>query len=135
MKGTGMVGRDAQLVLVVDSDDQTREMFAEWLSYMGYHVVQASRMKEALDKVKTLHPSVVTTGISLPDGDGCELCDYLKHNDGTKQIPVLVVTAWAFGGHIERAKRAGCDGVLTKPCPPNVLLSEIRRLLHVLPAA
>ena len=65
----------------------------------------------------------------LDGGDGCALCDRLKHDAGTKEIPVLIVTAWALGGHVERAKKAGCDSVLLKPCPPATLLQEIKRLI------
>jgi CheY-like chemotaxis protein len=118
------------LVLVVDHDAQTREMYAEWLSFSGFRVAAAAQVDEALEKAHTLRPSIITTGISFKDGDdGCVLCDRLKHDDSTKAIPVLVVTAWALGGHVERARRAGCDGLLLKPCPPTTLLAEINRLI------
>jgi CheY-like chemotaxis protein len=61
--------------------------------------------------------------------DGCALCQRLKSEDATCGIPVLVVTAWAMGGHVERAKQAGCDAVLLKPCSPATLVAEIRKYL------
>ena len=123
-------GASAPLVLVVESDVQTREMYAEWLNYSGFRVAEATKADEAFEKAHTLRPSVITTGIGLKDGgDGCALCDRLKHDAGTKEIPVLIVTAWALGGHVERAKKAGCDSVLLKPCPPATLLEEIKRLI------
>src|SRR5438105_3415137 len=129
-------GASAPLVLVVESDQQTREMYTEWLNYSGFRVAEATHADEAFEKAHSLNPSIITTGIGLLDGpDGCVLCERLKGDDGTKQIPVLVVTAWAMGGHVERARRAGCDAVLIKPCPPTVLLSEIQRLLQISPTA
>jgi len=123
-------GASVPLVLVVESDVQTREMYAEWLNYSGFRVAEATKADEAFEKAHTLRPSVITTGIGLKDGgDGCALCDRLKHDAGTKEIPVLIVTAWALGGHVERAKQAGCDSVLLKPCPPATLLEEIKRLI------
>lgn len=123
-------GSSAPLVLVVDQDVQTREMYIEWLSFSGFRVAEAAQMDEAFEKAHKLRPSIITTGIGMKDGgDGCVLCDRLKHDNSTKEIPVLVVTAWALGGHVERAKRAGCDGVLLKPCPPATLLAEIKRLI------
>jgi two-component system, cell cycle response regulator DivK len=120
----------APLVLVVDHDLHTREMYGEWLRFSGFRVTEAAQADEAFEKAHTLRPSIITTGISLNEGgDGCMLCDRLKHDDNTKEIPVLVVTAWALGGHVERARRAGCDGVLLKPCPPTALLEEIKRLI------
>jgi two-component system, cell cycle response regulator DivK len=120
----------APLVLVVDCDAQTREMYVEWLSFSGFRVAEAAQADEAFEKAHTLQPSIITTGISLKEGgDGCMLCDRLKHDKGTREIPVLIVTAWALGGHVERARLAGCDGVLLKPCPPTTLLAEIKRLI------
>ena len=118
------------LVLIVDKDRHTREMYAEFLSYSGYRVAQAEQADDAWEKVKQLRPAIVTTGIGLQSGDGCDLCERVKTDSSTNAIPVMVVTAWVMGGHVERAKRAGCDTVLLKPCPPSTLVSEIRRLLH-----
>jgi two-component system, cell cycle response regulator DivK len=123
-------GNGTPLVLVVERDEPTRDMYKEWLSYCGFRVEEAATATDAIDKAHTLHPAVITTGIGLLDGDdGCVLCDRLKHDERTKSIPVLVVTGWAMGGHVERAREAGCDGLLLKPCSPTALLSEIRRLL------
>jgi len=119
------------LVLVVDCDEPTRDMYKEWLTYCGFRVVEASTANQALEIAHSLHPNLITTGIGLRDGDdGCVLCEQLKHADDTKSIPVLVVTGWAMGGHVERARDAGCDAVLLKPVPPSVLLSEIQKLLE-----
>jgi two-component system cell cycle response regulator DivK len=106
-------------------------MYNEWLTSAGFMVAEAGAADEAFNKAHILKPSIITTGIGLEDGpDGCVLCEQLKHDDSTKEIPVVVVTAWALGGHIERARKAGCDAVLVKPCPPNLLVSELNRLLH-----
>jgi CheY-like chemotaxis protein len=124
------VNGSAPLVLVVENDESTREMYVEFLAYSGFRVAQAKYADEALEKARTLQPSVITTCIGLQNGDdGCELCQRLKSEDTTRRIPVLVVTAWALGGHVERAKRAGCDAVLLKPCAPTTLVSEIRKYL------
>jgi two-component system, cell cycle response regulator DivK len=124
------VTESAPLVLIVGHDQTTREMYAEFLTYSGYRVALADAAEEAVEKARQLHPSLITTSIGLQNGDdGCVLCERLKRDDDTGTIPVVVVTAWALGGHIERAKRAGCDAVLLKPCPPTTLLSEIRRYL------
>lgn len=123
-------GSAAPLVLVVEQDEPTRDMYKEWLSYCGFRVIEASSASEALEIAHALHPAIITTGIGLRDhDDGCVLCDRLKHDDETRTIPVLVVTGWAMGGHVERAREAGCDGVLLKPCAPAALLSEIQRLI------
>jgi CheY-like chemotaxis protein len=105
-------------------------MYSEFLAYCGYRVAEAEYADEAVEKARTLRPSIITTSIGLQRGDdGCALCERLKSEDVTRRIPVLVVTAWAMGGHVERAKRAGCDAVLLKPCAPTTLVAEIRKHL------
>lgn len=60
--------------------------------------------------------------------DGVELVTRLKGDDGTKSIPVIVLTACAWQSDRDRAA-AGCEVFLTKPCLPDVLVREIRRVL------
>ena len=125
---------NAPLALLVEDHEQTREMYAEWLVFCGFRVAQAATVEEALDKTLALCPHIITTDLGLPgDQDGCDLCTRLKADDRTRAIPIIAVTAWTMGGHIERAHRAGCDSVLIKPCLPEDLLIEIRRLLKQKP--
>lgn len=119
-----------QFVLIVENDEHTREMYAEWLTFSGFRVVEASNGTEAVTKARTLQPDLITTDIGLQgEMDGCQLTENLRSHSRTKRIPVIAVTAWAMGGHVERARHAGCDAVLVKPCLPEILLAEIRRLL------
>lgn len=107
-------------------------MYARWLVHSGFRVVQAAAADEAMEKARRLRPHIITTDIGLSsDGDGCNLCERLKADARTKAIPVIAVTAWAIGGHANRARRAGCDSVLIKPCLPAELLTEIQRLLNL----
>lgn len=124
--------RPPPLVLVVEDHADTREMYAEWLIHKGFRVAQSSYADDAMKKVRKLRPDIITTDVGLHGGkDGCQLCADLKADADTKDIPVIAVTAWAMGGHIERARKAGCDAVLPKPCSPDLLLNEIQRLLKL----
>ena len=124
----------SQLVLIVEDDEQTREMYAEWLIFSGFRVAEAKNGPEAFEKARTLKPDVITTDIGLTGGmDGCQLTESLRSYTDTNKIPVIAVTAWAMGGDVERARTAGCDAVLIKPCLPETLLGEIQRLLKLHP--
>jgi CheY-like chemotaxis protein len=127
--------RPPRLVLVVDEDFHTREMYAQWLTYSGFGVAEARSAQDAIDKARRLRPDLITTEIEL-DGakTGLQLCAELKQSAATKRIPVIAVTSWQMGGCVEKARRAGCDLVLVKPCLPETLLAEIQRLLN-LPAS
>ena len=128
------VGSSSHLVLIVDDDEMTREMYAEWLNFSGFRVAEARNAAEAIEKARELRPDVITTDIGLQGSmDGCQLTESLKSYSHTNKIPVIAVTAWAMGGHLERAHKAGCDAVLVKPCLPETLLTEIHRLLKARP--
>lgn len=73
-------------------------------------------------------PSLVVTEISLPFLDGYALCEILRRDRATADIPILVLTA-APPDDMDRARRAGADIVVAKPTPPDHIVSLSQRLL------
>jgi len=104
-------------------------MYAEFLKRSAFEVQEASDGREALAKALTAHPDVIVTETRLPGMSGFELCVLLRTDASTRGIPIVVVTGDAHVADIERAAEAGADAVLTKPCLPDRLAAEIRRLL------
>jgi two-component system cell cycle response regulator DivK len=117
------------VVLLVDDYPDAREMYAEYLEFSGFEVVEAGNGLEALERALDRTPDVILMDLSLPVMDGWEATRRLKADDRTKHIPVLAVTGHALTGISEDAKRAGCDGFITKPCLPEDLTVEIRKVL------
>jgi two-component system cell cycle response regulator DivK len=68
--------------------------------------------------------------LALPRMDGWEATRRLKSNDRTRHIPVVALTGHALAGHADGARQAGCDAFVTKPCLPDALVAEIKRLLE-----
>ncbi len=118
------------LVLIVDDFDDNRAMYAQFLNFSGFRVAEASNGKEALEKAGQLLPDLIVMDLSLPVMDGWEATRRLKSDERTRRIPVLALTGHALGGHSEGAREAGCDGFVTKPCLPEDLIVEIRRMLE-----
>jgi len=125
--------RDKPLILVVDDFEDNREMYAEFLQFSGYAVAEASNGLEALEKAFELRPDLVLMDLSLPGIDGWEATRRLKHDDRTKHIPVVALTGHALAGHSKGARDAGCDAFITKPCLPDVLVAEIKKMLDGAP--
>ena len=119
----------APLVLVVDDVAHGREIFAEYLEFRGFRVATAADGLEALDKAFELLPDVILMDLSLPQLDGWEATKRLKGDERTKAIPIIALTAHALASAHDKAKAAGCDSVVTKPCVPKDLEAEVRRQL------
>ena len=117
------------LVLVVDDVAHGREIFAEYLEFRGFRVATAADGLEALDKAFELLPDIILMDLSLPQLDGWEATKRLKGDDRTKTIPIIALTAHALASAHDKAKAAGCDSVVTKPCVPKDLEAEVRRQL------
>jgi CheY-like chemotaxis protein len=116
-------------VLVVDDFQDNREMFAEFLSISGFRVAEAATGPEALARTFELMPDVVLMDLSLPELDGWEVTRRLKGDVRTRHIPVVALTGHVLADHSREARDAGCDGFLTKPCLPEVLVVEVQRVL------
>jgi CheY-like chemotaxis protein len=119
------------LVLVVDDFQDNREMYAEYLAFAGFRVIEASNGKEAVDQALEKLPDVIIMDLSLPVMDGWEATRLLKKDERTKLIPVVALTGHALAGHSKGARDAGCDSFLAKPCLPDQLVAEIRRILSL----
>jgi CheY-like chemotaxis protein len=117
------------VVLLVDDYPDAREMYAEYLEFSGFEIIQAGNGVEAIERAHDSHPDVILMDLSLPVMDGWEATRRLKADDSTKNIPVLAVTGHALTGVSNDAKNAGCDGFITKPCLPEDLVAEIRKVL------
>ena len=127
---TASGARPSPLVLIVEDDLGTRVMYREYLSQCGFRTADAHNGFQALDKARELHPDAVLTDLAVPGMDGFEFCRALQNSVATRAIPVLAVT-----GHSEyleqpnRFRQAGIGQVLIKPCAPDEIARELRRLL------
>jgi two-component system cell cycle response regulator DivK len=125
-----MTKPDAPLILVVDDYQDAREMYAEYLQFSGFRVAEARNGNEAVAQAFSLRPYLILMDLSLPGMDGWEATRVLKADERTKHIPVVALTGHALAGASEGARKAGCDSFVTKPCLPDDLVVEVRRMLE-----
>jgi two-component system cell cycle response regulator DivK len=119
----------APLILVVEDFDDAREMYRDYLEYAGFRVETARDGREAIEKARTLNPDLVLMDLSLPGIDGWEATRLLKSDPATKNILIVALSAHALAAEGERARSAGCDGFIAKPCLPPELVEEISKYL------
>jgi CheY-like chemotaxis protein len=117
------------LTLLADRDRDARTLYAEYLRRSGCAVEEAEDGREALAKVLSRHPDIVVTQTWLPGIDGFQLCQLLRADVTTENIPIVFVAREAFTQDVDRAHAFGATAVLVKPLLPERLLLELRRVL------
>jgi len=116
-------------ILVVEDNQDNREMVVKVLKFNGYEVIEAVDGEEGIEKAKTEAPALILLDIYLPKMDGYEVAKRLKADKGLKDIPVIALTAHAMKGNREQALAAGCDGYIPKPIDIRELPKQIQHFL------
>ena len=118
------------LVLIVEDDRQAREGYAEFLERGGFRVIEAPDAHAALHTSVERRPQVVITDVALPGMDGFTLATRLRVDVRTRGIPIIAMTGHWSTDVRHNAEQAGIRAVLLKPCLPDHLLAEVRRVLR-----
>jgi CheY-like chemotaxis protein len=120
---------DPTLILIAEDDVDNREGYAEYLTFLGYRVAQVANGEDAVIWTEQLRPDVLLLDLALPGIDGWEVARRVKGAEATRETLIIALSACVFPGDIVRAKDAGCEVFLDKPCYPQTVADEIRRLL------
>jgi two-component system cell cycle response regulator DivK len=118
------------MILVVDDERDNREAYAEYLRHHGYRTAEAATGREALLKAGRSTPDLVLLDMRLPDMEGTEVSRRLREA-APGPLAIIALSACVFEQDVAAALESGCDAFLAKPCLPNDVLAEIRRLLAV----
>ena len=117
-------------VLVVDDDEDLRELVSHKLYTAGFEVLTAADGSEALE---TLHDDqrldLVLMDIMMPGISGIEVCRQIRMNPRTSRLPVMLVTARTHPAFAQEGFAAGANGYMTKPFSPRALVDEVRGML------
>ena len=115
----------AKKILVVDDNQDNRELVIKVLKSKGYLLMEAADGEAALRKIGEEKPDLILMDISLPKIDGYEVTRRLKEQESFKDIPIIALTAHAMKGDREKALDAGCDGYIPKPISVRELPDQI----------
>lgn len=115
-------------ILVVEDQDSIRSMIEALVLARGYEVTGVSSGTKAIDVASTNPPDMVLLDLMIPGHDGFEVCQRLRSDPQTRNIPVLVISALDDAESKSRAEAAGATAYYTKPFSPMALLKEIDRL-------
>ena len=121
--------RERPLILLVEDQSDLRRLYAQQLAMSGFDVIEAANGADALASTSSHEPDVVLMDLSIPVIDGWEATRRLKNDERTAHIPVVALTSHDGPGELQQATEAGCDWFVPKPCPPDALIAEVRRVL------
>lgn len=117
-------------ILVVDDEEDIRELVELNLRREGYHVLTCETGEQALHRAASKAPDVIVLDLMLPGIDGLEVCRRLKADPKTQQIVVVMLTAKGEEADIVTGLELGADDYVTKPFSGKVLVARVRRLLR-----
>lgn len=120
---------NVKTVLLADGDPDSRYIYDFVLQHHGYRVLQAGNGEEAFRLACEHRPDLAVVELCLGVIDGPGLTEQLKRDRRTAHAPVLVLSSRVMATDRERARLAGCDGFLSKPCKPGRMLEEVRRFI------
>ena len=121
-------------ILVVDDDQDIREVLTYKLEAAGYATLTAGDGPTALALAARHHPRLILLDIALPGMDGLEVCRALQADPATAGIPVLMVSARSDAHDIDLGFALGADDYITKPFSPRELVRRVSGRLQNTPA-
>ena len=120
---------DADLVLVVEDNDEVREFIRATLAPAGYRLLLAADGRAGVDVALAEVPDLVVSDVMMPGLNGYEVCAQLKSNPATSHVPVVLLTAKSDAEAKLEGLETGADAFLAKPFNPRELRAQVRNLL------
>jgi DNA-binding response OmpR family regulator len=117
-------------VLVVDDDAHIRELVQMKLQGAGHEVITANDGEEGLARARNEGPGLVLLDIAMPKLTGLEVCEALRADPATANLPIVLITARSGEVDVERGFAAGADDYITKPFSPRELLHRLEAILE-----
>jgi two-component system cell cycle response regulator DivK len=121
-------------ILIVDDYPDALDIWAIYLRAMGYRVSTAGDGAAAIEEAERLLPDLIVLDLELPRVSGFDVAKRLRANPDTQFIPLIAATGYSHLRQLDRARDAGFDHIVIKPCDPDALVEAIERLLRDTPA-
>lgn len=116
-------------ILLVDDQESVQKLLDAILKVRNYDVVYASNGLDAIEIALSVKPDLVLLDVMMPGMDGFKVCQALKGNSATTEIPVVFLTARGDDSDREMGKRVGASGFVKKPFRSAELLGIISNLI------
>lgn len=125
----GLSSEDPRRILIVEDNPLSMKLFNDLLEAQGHETLIARTGLRGLELALSGRPDLILMDVQLPDISGLEVIRRLKSDPGTREIPVIAMTASAIPGVARQAAASGCDGFLEKPINVDEFLRTIEQHL------
>ena len=117
-------------VLIVEDEEDIRELVSYHLLKEGYQVASVASGEEALSVAETQTPDLILLDVMLPGVDGLTVCQRLRASPKTADVAIMMLTAKSEEADVVRGLNLGATDYVTKPFSPKVLLARVRAVLR-----
>jgi DNA-binding response OmpR family regulator len=118
-------------ILIIDDEADITETLSFMLQARNFDVITANSGQEGLDKVKKDHPDLILLDIMMPEMDGYKVCNKLKQDKETKNLPIIMLTAKGEADSVIKYYNSGANDYVVKPFSLSTLISRINDCLSV----
>lgn len=122
-----MMSENNKLILIVEDEADTADMFAEMIKLDGNEVIKILHSSEAIRIIEEKQPDAILLDLMMPDVSGMEVLRTIKQNPKLENIPVIVISAKAFPDDIKEGFEAGASEYLTKPVTFQMLKATLEK--------
>jgi DNA-binding response OmpR family regulator len=116
-------------ILLVDDHQTVFRLLEAIVRIKGYKLIYAESGQQGIVMARQELPDLILLDVMMPDIDGFKVCQYLKENPETKDIPVMFLTARGAEDDLATGRKVGADGFMTKPFQAIEVLKQIEKLL------
>lgn len=117
--------KNASKILIIDDVDANRFVLRDIIQDMGYQPVLAENGAQAIKIINHLWPQLIISDIAMPEMDGYELCQILKRDPKTRDIPIIFISAFDNPEDVVKGFEVGGEDYITKPFLPEVVKARV----------
>jgi two-component system phosphate regulon response regulator PhoB len=121
---------EKQQILIIEDEEDIRELVRYNLEREGFRVCEAESGEEGLGLIKKKQPDLILLDLMLPGKDGLDICRELKRKDGACDIPIVMMTARGEESDIVTGLELGAEDYIVKPFSPKVLTARVKAVLR-----
>lgn len=117
------------VILVAEDERDIRDLIVFSLQFSGFDVVQVSNGEEAVKKATEIKPDLILLDVRMPKMTGYEVCEVLKTNESTRDIPIVFLSAKGQEIEISKGLKLGAEDYFLKPFAPDELPKRVNKIL------